>query len=165
MRYLCLGRLKEKSVRIEEYLSPDIVRFADELEADAGDETLYVIGNGFDLMHGAKSSYYDFNKTLGKHSQIRFYLETYLKADDLWADFEGALAKINVEAMCSPVTIDMFLDTMGAYDEDAGMAEIYGAAETAAGPIMSMNTDLKKRFRALSEKLSVNTDDRPLGNV
>lgn len=137
----------------------------EELEADVGDETLYVIGNGFDLMHGAKSSYYDFNKTLGKHSQIRFYLETYLKADDLWADFEGALAKINVEAMCSPVTIDMFLDTMGAYDEDAGMAEIYGAAEMAAGPIMSMNTDLKKRFRAWIEKLSVNTDDRPLGNV
>lgn len=59
-------------------------------------------------MYGVKSSYYDFNKTLGKHSQIRFYQENYLKADDLWADFEGALAKINVEAMCSPVTIDMF---------------------------------------------------------
>ena len=79
-----------------------------EAAPQSGEKTLYVIGNGFDLMHGVKSSYYDFGKTIGKRSLLRFYLECYLKVDDLWADFEGALAKINVEGMCSPYIVDMF---------------------------------------------------------
>lgn len=136
-----------------------------EVELEDADRTLYIIGNGFDLMHGAKSSYYDFNKTLGKNSQLRFYLENYLKVEDLWADFEGALAKINVEAMCSPLTIDMFLDTMGAYDEDAGAAEFFAAAEMAAGPITAISTELKKRFRSWICSLKTNTDDRPLKEI
>ena len=36
------------------------------------EQILYVLGNGFDLMHGVKSSYYDFQKTLGKNSHLRF---------------------------------------------------------------------------------------------
>lgn len=79
---------------------------------DPRDKVLYVIGNGFDLMHGAHSSYYDFEKTLGKHSYLRFILENYLEADDLWADFEGTLAKINVEAMSQPYILNDLLEAM-----------------------------------------------------
>lgn len=50
-------------------------------------------------MHGIKSSYYDFQKTLGRNSYLRFALENYLQDDDIWADFENALGKINVGAM------------------------------------------------------------------
>lgn len=136
-----------------------------ELEEQIGERPLYVIGNGFDMMHGVRSSYYDFGKTLGKRSPVRFCLENYLKADDLWADFEGALGKINIEAMCQPYIIDGALDVMGAYDEDAGAAEIFMAAEMAAGPIISMSTELKDRFRKWIESLHVNTNDRPLERV
>lgn len=136
-----------------------------EVKPDMEDKPLYVIGNGFDLMHGARSSYYDFSKTLGKRNRLRFYLENYLKVDDLWADFEGALAKINVEAMCSSIAIDTFLDSMGAYEEEAGAAEFFGAAEMAADPIISMNTALKKRFRDWVCTLETNTDDRPLKDI
>ena len=137
----------------------------DEIAVDNPDETLYVIGNGFDLMHGAKSSYYDFNRTIGKCSQLRFYLENYLDVDDLWADFEGALAKIIVEMMCSPQIINMFLEDMEAFDDDAGMAEFYCAAEMAAAPVESFSTDLKKRFSDWIRGLETNTGDRPLTNI
>ena len=35
-----------------------------EIKPRSGDNALFIIGNGFDLMHGAKSRYYDFEKTL-----------------------------------------------------------------------------------------------------
>ena len=40
--------------------------------------SLYVIGNGFDMLHGVRSSYYDFSRILGKRSSVRFYLEKHL---------------------------------------------------------------------------------------
>lgn len=45
---------------------------------DPKEKILYIIGNGFDLMHGVRSSYHDFGNTIGKHSHIRFVLETIL---------------------------------------------------------------------------------------
>ena len=53
---------------------------------------LYIIGNGFDLMHGVKSSYYAFRDSLGKQNSLRNILENYLTPEDIWADFENALA-------------------------------------------------------------------------
>lgn len=90
---------------------------------DPKEKILYIIGNGFDLMHGVRSSYYDFGNTIGKNSHIRFVLENYLESDDLWADFEGALATMNVEAMSQPFVLDTLLDAMDAYDEDAQAAD------------------------------------------
>lgn len=136
-----------------------------EMEAAVNEAPLYVIGNGFDMLHGVRSSYYDFSKTLGKRSSVRFYLENYLKTDDLWADFEAALGKIDIEAMCQPYIIDNFLDTNGAYDEDAGAAEIYMSAEMAVEPITSMSTELMDRFHKWISGLRVNTNDRPLSNI
>ena len=113
---------------------------------DPVDKVLYVIGNGFDLMHGVRSSYYDFGRTLGKRSHIRFILENYLQVDDLWADFEGALAKINVEAMSQPYILDNLLDVMGTYEEDAQAADFFAAAEMAASPATELSRELKNRF-------------------
>ena len=136
-----------------------------EVAPQSGEKILYVIGNGFDLMHGVKSSYYDFGKTIGKRSRLRFNLEYYLKTDDLWADFEGALAKINVERMCSPYIVDMFLRDMEAYDENATAADFFVAAEMAAEPIVSISSDLRKKFRKWVCGLTTNTKDRPLAKV
>lgn len=123
----------------------DIITLED-VEPNLQDKVLYVIGNGFDLMHGVRSSYYDFGSTLGKNSDIRITLENYLEVDDLWADFEGALAKINVEAMSQPYILDNLLDVMGTYEEDAQAADFFAAAEMAASPATELSRELKNRF-------------------
>lgn len=155
----------EEYKQYEEVLKDWQVVTLDEAVPKPEDHVLYVIGNGFDLMHGARSSYYDFDKTIGKNSSLRFYLENYLEIDDLWADFEGALARINIEMMCSPFILDMWLDDMEAFDEDDGAAEFFMAAEMAAAPAVSLATDLTRRFEDWISKLKTNTDDRPLKTI
>ena len=59
-------------------------------------ESLVIIGNGFDLMHGVESSYWNFQKTIGKNTSFRFYMETYLDTSDLWSNLEESLGKLNV---------------------------------------------------------------------
>lgn len=155
----------QSSQNFEENLKEWNLLSLEEMGESVKEGSLYVIGNGFDMLHGVRSSYYDFSRTLGKRSTVRFYLEKYLKTDDLWADFEGALGKINIEAMCQPYIIDNFLDINGAYDEDAGAAEIYMSAEMVVEPIISMSTELMDRFRKWIGSLHTNTNDRPLCNV
>ena len=88
----------QSSQNFEENLKEWNLLSLEEMGESVKEGSLYVIGNGFDMLHGVRSSYYDFSRTLGKRSSVRFYLEKYLKTDDLWADFEGALGKINIEA-------------------------------------------------------------------
>ncbi|MFV8467365.1 bacteriophage abortive infection AbiH family protein [Flavobacterium sp. LB1P62] len=73
-------------------------------------DTLYIIGNGFDLYHGLDTKYQSFGMFLqDKHTElydclIEFYGLPYLDQDDedsyydpLWADFENALADLDFE--------------------------------------------------------------------
>ena len=124
--------------------------------------TLYIIGNGFDLMHGVKSSYRAFRDFLGKNSDLRFKLELYLKPDDIWADFEDALGHINMDMMANPDVVGDMLDVTGFFEEDSGEAEYYMALEMAAEPMRSITEDLEKRFRTWIKKLEIGTNDRPL---
>lgn len=123
---------------------------------------LYIIGNGFDLMHGVKSSYYAFRDSLGKRNSLRETLELCLTPEDIWADFENALAHFNISSMGSQFVADSWLDWMDAYAEDAGAAEFYMAVEAAATPIRIVTQELPRRFRIWVESLSVGTEDRPL---
>ena len=66
----------------------------------------YIIGNGFDLMHGVKSSYYAFRDSLGKQNSLRNILESYLTPEDIWADFENALAHFDISSMGSQFLVD-----------------------------------------------------------
>lgn len=124
--------------------------------------TLYIIGNGFDLMHGVKSSYRAFRDFLGKNSDLRFKLELYLKPDDIWADFEDALGHIDMDMMANPDVVGDMLDATGFFEDDSGEAEYYMALEMAAEPMRSITEDLEKRFRTWIEKLEIGTNDRPL---
>lgn len=133
----------------------------DELRSE-NDRVLYILGNGFDLMHGIKSSYYAFRDSLGKNSNLRQTLEFYLTPDDIWADFESALAHFNVSSMGSLSVVDDMLDLMDAYQEDAGAAEYFMAIEAAATPIQIVSQELPRRFRMWVGSLSIGTRDRPL---
>lgn len=109
--------------------------------------TLYIIGNGFDLMHRVPSSYYNFRDSLGKNNSLRYSLETALTAEDIWADFENALGTLNLNLMGSRNIIDMWLDDFGVYgDEDSGAAEFYMAVEAAAAPMIYGDSGWDKKM-------------------
>jgi hypothetical protein len=127
--------------------------------------TLFIIGNGFDMMHGANSSYYSFRDSLGKHNSLREDLETFTTVNDIWADFENALAHINMQFFSSRLNIDTCLDIMGAYDADAGAAEFFMATEFATQTVSDIVEDLPRYFYNWVSKLSIATDDRPLQSM
>ncbi|MDE6441730.1 MAG: bacteriophage abortive infection AbiH family protein, partial [Clostridia bacterium] len=126
---------------------------------------LYVLGNGFDLMHRVPSSYYNFRDSLGKNNDLRQMLENYITVEDCWADLEYALAHINVSAMSNMTVVDTFLDINDAYNEDSGAAEYFMSVEEAAMPMQIIATELPRRFRKWVDTLKVGTYDRPLNDV
>lgn len=127
--------------------------------------TLYIIGNGFDLMHGVESSYYSFRDSLGKKNHIRDTLELFLTPEDIWADFEDSLASFNTNLMASRIVVDTFLDDFDTYDEDAPAASFYAAVETAAQPMVTMAYELPRLFRKWVNGLVVQTEERPLESL
>jgi Bacteriophage abortive infection AbiH len=79
---------------------------------------LYIIGNGFDLHHHLKTSYYDFATYLReKHNDIYTSLENYIShptsEKDLWCRFEENLANLNVDEILSEHS-----DTLPNYASD-----------------------------------------------
>ena len=122
-----------------------------ETTVDHPQNILYVIGNGFDIAHGVPSRYVNFRDSMGKNINLRRNLETYLKVDDLWSDFEEALAHIDGSGLLG--TVDMWLDLMGAYEKDAQAADFCMAYETAAEPAMEILRKLPKSFRRWVETL------------
>ena len=81
--------------------------------------SLFIIGNGFDLMHGVSSSYYNFRDFLGRNNELRNALELYIRKDDLWANFEESLAYLDDEAMLAITNdwMDIF-DVKDQYNDE-----------------------------------------------
>lgn len=78
--------------------------------------TLYIIGNGFDLMHQMKSSYKDFHQWLKIHSRIDYIAElqkTFPMSKDgdylLWSDFEEALGECDIETVAQWSLEDLYI--------------------------------------------------------
>lgn len=126
---------------------------------------LYIIGNGFDLMHGVQSSYYSFSQSLGKNSSLKYALENCLTPDDIWSNFEDALAHFNVSMMADSSVVDMWLDAYNVYQDEASAADYFAAIESAANPMTTIAYELPKRFRKWVEGLSVGTGERPLKHM
>ena len=126
------------------------------------DKVLYIIGNGFDLMHGVKSSYYSFRDFLGKNSSLRETLEDFWTPEDIWADLENGLAKINTNVMVSRFMVDNWLDDSNYFREEDSATNFYMAVENSVWPIQEVATELPKKLRAWVKGLKVGTDDRPL---
>jgi hypothetical protein len=67
---------------------------------------LYVIGNGFDLHHGLKTSYYDFSEYLKENNPQLFgtlekYISYPISDDSLWSRFEENLANLDADEILS----------------------------------------------------------------
>ena len=117
--------------------------------------------NGFDIMHGVKSSYWDFKKTLGKNNSLRFNLEAYLNTNDLWSNLEESLGKLQYTMFLNRDIIDMWLDDFGAYDPEAQAADYFAAVETAISPAFEIPHELNRRISRWVKTLSVDSESKP----
>lgn len=129
------------------------------------ENVLYILGNGFDLMHRAKSSYYHFRDSMGKNNTLRNTLETYITVDNLWADFENALAHFDIAAMANEHVVDMWLDNFDAYKENSSAADYYLSVEASANPIATVVEMLPDKLRRWVNSLTIETTDRPLQSI
>lgn len=70
------------------------------MKNEAAQERLYIIGNGFDLYHGIKSSYWNFKEFVeARNSDLYRLLEEHFDADSLWSNFEETLADLEVDTL------------------------------------------------------------------
>ncbi|HHX1500068.1 bacteriophage abortive infection AbiH family protein [Pseudomonas nitroreducens] len=68
-------------------------------------QTLYIIGNGFDLHHGLPTQYKHFKAFLNRvDRQVFNWVDTYVPADEDWSDLELALADMDTECVVSDLT-------------------------------------------------------------
>lgn len=132
------------------------------IEFTSPDKSLVIIGNGFDIMHGVKSSYWEFQKTIGKNNPLRWEMETYLDTGDLWSNLEDSLGRLNYSMFLNPYVIDMWLDVYGSYDPDCQAADFTAAVEEAIAPTFNIPKELNSRFKKWLKTLKVESDDRPL---
>lgn len=81
-------------------------------------ETLYIIGNGFDLYHGIQSKYSDFKDFVESDNfDLLLNLEKYLSKQSLWSDFEMALSYLDRGRIVYNLQMKIF-DPYGPYDDD-----------------------------------------------
>ena len=137
-----------------------------EIYAIKPNRLLFIIGNGFDLMHGVPSSYYNFRDFLGRNNGLRNALETYIKRDDLWADLEESLAHLDDETMLGTTNdmMDIF-DVKEQYDDDFSAAEFFMAAEAAIGPAQTIMSELPGEFRKWISTLKSFNSAKPLADI
>lgn len=146
------AKFKQEKERVErqEILSTLPFKHIEKAEMSLTDRntSLFIIGNGFDIMHGVKSSYYNFRDTIGRNNMLRFTLENYIRQDDVWGNFENGLAYLDREMMLG--TLDDWLDDFDVLDEDDddfSAANYFAAQDTATSQIYILTQELPKRFR------------------
>lgn len=76
--------------------------------------TLYIIGNGFDLNHGLPTGYWNFKAYVKSHDREVFdWVEDYVPAGESWGDLEMALAYLDTDHIVS--SLEHF---MGSYSDE-----------------------------------------------
>ena len=109
------------------------------------EETLYIIGNGFDLHHGIASKYSDFKIYLAKHDRDLLYaLEHLYDCKDIWGDFEQNLLTISRETFIN--YINPLFPVNEVDDEDFTYAELFLSQDSAGNLVDELTENLRKRF-------------------
>lgn len=128
--------------------------------------SLFIIGNGFDIMHGVPSSYYSFRDSIGRNNILRFTLETYIKKDDIWGDFENSLAYLDREMMLG--TLDDWLehfDVLEEDDVDFSVADYLASQDMATNQVFILTQNLPDRFRKWINRLKPPTPTKYLEDI
>lgn len=130
------------------------------------DDALFVIGNGFDLAHGVKSTYYDFKKSLGNYCYLKDCLEICIFKDDIWGNFEDSLAHLDRAFVLDGIDtgLEMF-DVKDEFDDDFSAADYFLAIENTTMPVETIEKELPKKFRRWVEKLNIKDKHFPLAGL
>lgn len=98
-----------------------------------------MIGNGFDLYHGIKSSYADFRLHLKRvNPELHELVESHLQVNENWADFESTLAH---------------LDGNGVLDKASGVLQPYRDDDWSDASHYDYQYEVEKTVEALSQDL------------
>lgn len=121
------------------------------------DSVLYIIGNGFDLYHGIKSSYGSFRKWLQTHDYDTYQTyETVCDYDALWSDFETGMAYVSRDFFLES-GLAFFPDSKSDPDEWSA-ADIFLGGDAASSSAYELLDKLKKDFHKWVCSLSVPRD-------
>lgn len=119
-------------------------------------ETLYILGNGFDLHHNVASRYTDFKLYLAAHDRDLLHnLENLYDCEDLWGDFENNLLKISRETFVE--WISPFLPTNEVDDEEFTYAELFFSQDLAGNLVDELTQNLRRRFHQWIRTLNIPT--------
>ena len=125
------------------------------LSATPDEHILYIIGNGFDLHHGVKSSYAAFGEYLREvDSDTYAQLERYFTVDEqFWGEFEEQLAHLDTDSLLDDATV--FLASYGADDwSDSGHHDYEYELDRVVSAISST---LRLRFSEWVRKIEIPT--------
>lgn len=105
-------------------------------------KTLYLIGNGFDLYHGMKTSYSDFCSFVKrKDSDVHRRVERFLSVEENWSDLEEALSTLDIDDVVDDAS--QFLMTYGADEwSDSGHHDYQYEIEQTVDAISSRLLEL-----------------------
>ncbi len=119
-------------------------------------DTLYIIGNGFDLHHGVSSKYSDFKEFLAKRDKNLLYnLENLYDCEDIWGDFENNLLTISRETFIEHIS--PFLPANEVDDDDFTYAELFFSQDHAGDLVDRLTENLRKRFHQWIRTLNMPT--------
>lgn len=123
------------------------------------EDTLVIIGNGFDLAHSIPSSYYSFKDNC--KGQVKDALEFFIDCEDIWADFENNLAYLDREKVIWSMWENKSLnDVLDEDDEDFSAADFFMSIEDGGWGISSILNELPKSFRRWINSLDVNKEKK-----
>jgi hypothetical protein len=109
------------------------------------DDVLYIIGNGFDLHHGVKSSYGAFHDWLAVHDrEICSIYEEVCDYEALWSDFESGMAYVSRDYFLE--TGIAFLPNPKSDSDDWTMAEMILGGDYASCAVSHLLDHLKRDF-------------------
>lgn len=104
---------------------------------------LYIIGNGFDIFHEIQSRYSDFEIYV-KNNDKQLYdaLDEYFNSEDLWSEFEEALAHIDIDRIIE--NAEDYLFSYGA--DDWSDAYHHSYQDEINNAVALVTVSLKKHF-------------------
>lgn len=117
---------------------------------------LFIIGNGFDLYHGVKSSYGAFDSFVSRNFTCDYHrMGKYLSCekDGLWSDFEASLGKIKLFELAKNNDFFRNYDRIDLENELDRLASDYKWIFTL------WIRDVQKEFEKVEPKLSLGKDD------
>lgn len=120
-------------------------------------KSLYIIGNGFDLLHGVESSYYDFREyIMSRNKSMNLEVGTYFNCENYWGDFEDKLASLSAKKVIG--TVDNILDVhMSMYKDNANNItyDSYSAAiDLGTRVVEDLTVELPKQLEAWINSLT-----------